>query len=505
MAKSKDLAFYFMEQKSFKRLIASLLWGVSVFAQTKVSLRDQAREVDFSGAVSTRPLKSGTVLPAICSVGDMYFRTNANPGSNIHICVGTNTWMVASGNSLPSASGQDGRVLTGASGAVAWAELTGDVTGAASAMRVHKLQNRTVASTAPASGQALAWNGTLQQWEPQTIGGGGGGGGSMSIQSDGSLVGTRSTLNVASGFGVLNVLSDNGNAVVWQPQVDTAVIQSKASAQSGTVQTCFSSSASVVSYTCGMTPALTGYTTGMVVNWRPDVTGTGGNVTLNIDMLGARPVKLADGITNPAVGDLAATRMFPVWYDGASFRLMSSPGAIGGGGGGSTTMKESRYFPVGWRDQYGNVIGGIFSNANQLAFFAFGGGSTSLTQVVLNDNDAEAFQIVTDVPSGLSSLDVTVDTVQDSGSSGQFRLNISVACIAHGESLTSLVYNTATNVTGTYGSVNNLSRATATGVNTTGCAEGEIMRLQVARDATDAVTSDVNVLGVRLSMIRSVN
>ena len=80
-----------MEQKSFKRLIVSLLCRVTVMAQTKVNLREQAREVDFSGAVFTRPLKSGTVMPATCSVGDMYFKTNAAAGSNINVCVATNT------------------------------------------------------------------------------------------------------------------------------------------------------------------------------------------------------------------------------------------------------------------------------------------------------------------------------------------------------------------------------------------------------------------------------
>ena len=168
-----------MQQKSFKRLLVSLLCGVTVMAQTKVNLREQAREVDFSGAVFTRPLKSGTVMPATCSVGDMYFKTNAAAGSNINVCVATNTWIVASGNSVPSASGQDGRVLAGVAGSAAWTDLSGDVTGSASLLRVQKLQNRTVASTVPSSGQLLVWNGTLQQWEPQTVSGGGGG--SMTI------------------------------------------------------------------------------------------------------------------------------------------------------------------------------------------------------------------------------------------------------------------------------------------------------------------------------------
>ena len=45
--------------------------------------------------------------------------------------------------------------------------LGGDATGTVSASTVGKLQGRTVASTAPTSGQALVWNGTTSQWEPQ--------------------------------------------------------------------------------------------------------------------------------------------------------------------------------------------------------------------------------------------------------------------------------------------------------------------------------------------------
>lgn len=493
-----------MEQNSFKRFIASLLWGVTVFAQTKVSLRDQAREIDFSGAVSARPLKTGTVLPATCSVGEMYFRTNAAPGSNIQICVATNTWMVASGNSVPSAVGQDGRVLTTVSGAAAWADLSGDVTGAASNLRVQRLQNRPVANTAPATGQALVWNSTLQQWEPQTISGGGGGG-SMSIQSDGSLVGTRSTLNVASGFGMLNVLSDNGGAVVWQPQVDTAVIQSKAAAQSGAEQICFSSSASVVSYTCSMAPVLTAYTTGMVVNWRPDVTGTGGNVTLNIDTLGARPVKLADGVTNPAAGDLAATRMFPLWYDGTNFRLMSSPVGSGGGGGGSTTFKDTRYFTAAITEPSGFVASNSMMQPSQNYTASVGSGQQLTPLIVLGDTSLKAIQFLLDVPPGLSNLDVTVDTVHDWGASGAFTLNISTACIASGENVTTATYNTAAAASGTFAAANTLIKVTATAVPITGCTDGELLRLNIVRNAADASTNDVGIIGARLVMTRSLN
>jgi hypothetical protein len=35
-------------------------------------------------------------------------------------------------------------------------------------------------------------------------------------------------------------------------------------------------------------------------------------------------VKLADGATDPAVGDLIGGRMYLVWFDGTVFRLMNS-------------------------------------------------------------------------------------------------------------------------------------------------------------------------------------
>jgi hypothetical protein len=51
--------------------------------------------------------------------------------------------------------------------------LTGDVTGTIGSNTVTALQGRAVASTAPSSGQALVWNGSI--WQPSTISGSSGG------------------------------------------------------------------------------------------------------------------------------------------------------------------------------------------------------------------------------------------------------------------------------------------------------------------------------------------
>lgn len=79
------------------------------FGQTRIDLRSQSKEVDFSQATSTRPVKTGTVLPAICSVGEMYFKTDAGAGQNIYLCAGVNTWMGLAGG-VASVFGRSGGV-----------------------------------------------------------------------------------------------------------------------------------------------------------------------------------------------------------------------------------------------------------------------------------------------------------------------------------------------------------------------------------------------------------
>ena len=91
-----------------KMTIAALVAGcaAAVCAQTQVDLKTQAKAVDFSTAPETKPVKTGTALPATCAVGDMYFLTTATAGSNLYGCVAVNTW------SLQSGGGSGGGSLT---------------------------------------------------------------------------------------------------------------------------------------------------------------------------------------------------------------------------------------------------------------------------------------------------------------------------------------------------------------------------------------------------------
>ena len=145
--------------------VASLLLCAALpgAAQTQIHLQTQSKAIDFANANSTRPAKTGTTLPAVCGLGEVFFKSNATAGSNLFGCTATNTWTQMSGSS-------GGTIGT----------LGGDVTGNASSGTVVALRNRSISTTAPSSGQVLGWNSIASVWEPQTpatTGGGGGGGG----------------------------------------------------------------------------------------------------------------------------------------------------------------------------------------------------------------------------------------------------------------------------------------------------------------------------------------
>ena len=65
---------------------------IAAHAQTQVDLRTQAKNVDFSGASSTKPARTGTALPGSCTVGEMFFKLDATAGQNLYACTSLNTW-----------------------------------------------------------------------------------------------------------------------------------------------------------------------------------------------------------------------------------------------------------------------------------------------------------------------------------------------------------------------------------------------------------------------------
>jgi hypothetical protein len=172
--------------------------------------------------------------------------------------------------------------------------------------------------TTAAAGANLYGCPLTNTWAAQS----GGGRGTTTIQNAGTVVGMRTILNLSDGPGLLLATSDTGTAIAIQYTLDTAVAATRASEQSGTALSCNSASSSATTHTCALSPTLTQYTADMVLHWTPDISNMGGSITLNIDSLGATPVKLQDGITDPAPLDLVSGRMQEIWFDGAAFRLL---------------------------------------------------------------------------------------------------------------------------------------------------------------------------------------
>ncbi|MGA2215800.1 MAG: hypothetical protein ABSH31_21185 [Bryobacteraceae bacterium] len=131
----------------YRRAILVAAWLIGVArGQTLVDLRTQSKSVDFSGAPSTQPFQSGTVLPAACLVDQAFFQTNAPAGLNLYGCTALNSWTLLSAG-----------------------VLLGDVTGTPGLNTVIKLQGRAVSTATPTNGESLVWNSTSDSWAPQTI------------------------------------------------------------------------------------------------------------------------------------------------------------------------------------------------------------------------------------------------------------------------------------------------------------------------------------------------
>lgn len=108
-----------------------------------------------------------------------------------------------------------------------------------------------------------------------------------------------------------------------QVSIDTAVTQKLSVGQSGSPLYCVSASGSATTYTCALNPTLTAYTAGMTLAWKVDTSCTGGTATtINVDALGAKSIKQADGTTDPASGDCPANRQLALRYDGTVFRIL---------------------------------------------------------------------------------------------------------------------------------------------------------------------------------------
>jgi hypothetical protein len=194
-----------MRQKSLVLIFAAVSIAA---AQTKIDLRTQGKSVDFSAATSTKPSKTGTAFPAICSIGETFFKTDAAAGANLYGCTATNIWTVQSVSSLPPAGGNANKILSNGGSTADWRALNGDISGAPDSLTVNAIRGRAVSITAPSNSQVLTWNSSNSQWEPQNQTGGTGG--SNAIQFQGRNLAATTPADT-------QVICWDANAATWKP------------------------------------------------------------------------------------------------------------------------------------------------------------------------------------------------------------------------------------------------------------------------------------------------
>jgi hypothetical protein len=83
------------------KFLSAIILGVILgfVANSQVDLKRQSKNADFSEFPTTKPFKTGTILPVTCSVGEVYFKTDVTPGQNLYGCTSSG-WTVM-GNSTP--------------------------------------------------------------------------------------------------------------------------------------------------------------------------------------------------------------------------------------------------------------------------------------------------------------------------------------------------------------------------------------------------------------------
>jgi len=101
-----------------RSLLLAMFAGALYGQLTQIDLRLQSRDVDFSGASATKPLRLGTGLPSTCGLGEMYYRLDATAGMNVYGCTATNSWTLEQGPPAASMASQLGDF------AVTWTSAT---------------------------------------------------------------------------------------------------------------------------------------------------------------------------------------------------------------------------------------------------------------------------------------------------------------------------------------------------------------------------------------------
>lgn len=278
------------------------------YAQTLVDLRTQSKSVDFSSASTTKPIKTGTALPAACGVGEAFFQTNAPAGSNLYLCTAQNSWTLQVGATGPAgpagptgpagpqgptgATGLTGPAgatgATGATGASGPTGPAGPAGPAGSNGAIARIQNG--GTNLPVESILnFTGGGCVDDPSNSSTDCSGAGISGLNIAINGSTQGTQPTLNFISGAGIIQTCANNTSAsrVDCTPALDTAYAPSRSLDQAGTDHSLIATSGgSGAGFTASGNPTLAAYTQNQTFSFIASDSPCAAAATLNIDGLG---------------------------------------------------------------------------------------------------------------------------------------------------------------------------------------------------------------------------
>jgi hypothetical protein len=366
-----------------KKLVVSMLFATSIAAwsQTRLDLRTQTKNVDFSGALSTRPVKVGTAIPSACTAGELYFKSDAPAGANLFGCTATNTWTVMSSTTSGgtatsgpyycadagtvnafSCSGIT-QVTVYATGQLILLRAASTNTGAATlnvnglgGKAIRKSGNLALAANEVVAGQVvtLVYDGTVFQVQALGIAGPQGPQGPA-----GATGATGATGPAGPAIGGLlttkgDSVSHDGAAAIRLAGCPDGQIRIADSTQSGGWRcdtppasgsgsgALFCVGAGINAYSCNVGTA-TQYDLGMTLAFQAG-SGNTGPTTFNLNGIGAKSVlKFRDQLLES--GDIRAGQIVTIAYDGSSFQMQSERGTYVAPGPTLALKQDKTVFP----------------------------------------------------------------------------------------------------------------------------------------------------------------
>jgi hypothetical protein len=165
---------------------------------------------------------------------------------------------------------------------------------------------------------------------------------SLATQAAGASIGAATTLNLLPGTYVTQTVTCASGICSYQPDVDTTRISTNTTIQSGQLLAVTTTSSSSTTYTgvMSLNDPIPAYAANQELIWNVGSTAcAGGAMTLNIDGLGAIPLKQADGVTNLTSAQCGANAPLVVIYDAvnAVFRGPAASTTVTGGTAPSLT------------------------------------------------------------------------------------------------------------------------------------------------------------------------